>query len=148
MYLQIIFKHAVEIHILVFRDIRGVCQKSIIQNSAKCEVRFVIQFLNAMGQNATEIHRERSGNGAEWEGRSNVHDNGPSIQTDDLARLHTSARSVETIEIFRWELFNYPPYSPDLTPSDFFIFLHLKGGLHRSISTTALDTSSGYVLVY
>jgi hypothetical protein len=27
---------------------------------------------------------------------------------------------------FGWEQFDYPPYSPDLAPSDFHMFLHLK----------------------
>jgi histone-lysine N-methyltransferase SETMAR len=27
---------------------------------------------------------------------------------------------------FGWERFNHPPYSPDLAPSDFHMFLHLK----------------------
>jgi histone-lysine N-methyltransferase SETMAR len=27
---------------------------------------------------------------------------------------------------FGWEQFDHPPYSPDLAPSDFHVFLHLK----------------------
>ena len=27
---------------------------------------------------------------------------------------------------FKWNVLEYPPYSPDLTPSDFHLFLHLK----------------------
>jgi hypothetical protein len=27
---------------------------------------------------------------------------------------------------FGWEQFNQPPYRPDLAPSDFYMFLHLK----------------------
>ncbi|GBM34890.1 hypothetical protein AVEN_132460-1, partial [Araneus ventricosus] len=30
------------------------------------------------------------------------------------------------IESFVWEQMNHPPYSPDLAPSDFQLFLHLK----------------------
>jgi transposase len=26
----------------------------------------------------------------------------------------------------KWEIFEHPPYSPDLTPSDYHLFLHLK----------------------
>jgi histone-lysine N-methyltransferase SETMAR len=26
----------------------------------------------------------------------------------------------------QWEVFEHPPYSPDLAPSDFHLFLHLK----------------------
>lgn len=76
---------------------------AVIQNPAKCEVRSVIRFLNAKGQNAADIHRElcaiygptvmSEGKVRQWcrefrEGRSNVHDDErsgrPSVQTDDL----------------------------------------------------------------
>ncbi|KAL4119599.1 hypothetical protein QTP88_012398 [Uroleucon formosanum] len=35
-------------------------------------------------------------------------------------------KTQEKIQEFRWELFNHPPYSPDLAPSDYFLFLHFK----------------------
>jgi len=44
----------------------------------------------------------------------------------DNARPHTAARTKEKIRDFGWELFDHPPYSPDLAPSDYFLFLHLK----------------------
>jgi histone-lysine N-methyltransferase SETMAR len=30
---------------------------------------------------------------------------------------------------FSWELFDYPPYSPDLAPSDYYLFTYLKNRL-------------------
>jgi len=42
------------------------------------------------------------------------------------ARPHTAAKTQEKIQDFYWELFNRPPYSPDLAPSDYFHFLHFK----------------------
>ena len=27
---------------------------------------------------------------------------------------------------FKWDILDHPPYSPDLAPSDFHLFLHLK----------------------
>ena len=43
-------------------------------------------------------------------------------------RLHFAAQTQELITSFRWEKMDHlpPPYSPDLAPSDFHIFLHLK----------------------
>jgi hypothetical protein len=35
-------------------------------------------------------------------------------------------RTASLLQEFSWEVFNHPPYSPDLAPSDFHIFLHLK----------------------
>ncbi|KAJ4435475.1 hypothetical protein ANN_18091 [Periplaneta americana] len=46
-----------------------------------------------------------------------LHDNG---------RPHTARRTAAVWTEFCWELFDHPPYSPDLAPSDFHVFLHLK----------------------
>ena len=44
----------------------------------------------------------------------------------DNARPHTARRTAAVLTEFGWELFPHPPYSPDLAPSDFHVFLHLK----------------------
>lgn len=44
----------------------------------------------------------------------------------DNARPHTARDTQRLIEQFGWEQFNHPPYSPDLAPSDFHLFLHMK----------------------
>jgi histone-lysine N-methyltransferase SETMAR len=36
----------------------------------------------------------------------------------DSARPHTAVRTRALLEHFNWELFDHPPYSPDLSPSD------------------------------
>ncbi|KFD50361.1 hypothetical protein M513_08743 [Trichuris suis] len=51
----------------------------------------------------------------------------------DNALAHSS-RTVRTVlREFRWEVIPHPPYSPDVAPSDFFLFSklkeHLKGTL-------------------
>jgi histone-lysine N-methyltransferase SETMAR len=45
------------------------------------------------------------------------------------ARPHTAATTQDLIATFDWKQFNHPPYSPDLAPSDFCVFLHLKSFL-------------------
>jgi transposase len=47
----------------------------------------------------------------------------------DNAHPHTDARSRALLEYFNWELFDHPPYSPDLPPSDYHLFTHLKNWL-------------------
>ncbi|XP_069700702.1 uncharacterized protein [Periplaneta americana] len=42
------------------------------------------------------------------------------------ARPHTARRTAAVLTEFGLELLDHPPYSPDLAPSDFHIFLHLK----------------------
>jgi hypothetical protein len=47
----------------------------------------------------------------------------------DNARLYTAACVRALQEHFNWELFNHPPYSPDLTPSYYHLFTYLKNWL-------------------
>ncbi|GBN76728.1 hypothetical protein AVEN_43780-1 [Araneus ventricosus] len=49
------------------------------------------------------------------------------------ARPHTATTTQELLDQFGWEIFYHPPYSPDLAPSDFHLYLKLKefpGGKH------------------
>jgi hypothetical protein len=100
-----------------------------INNPASCEVRAVIRFLLARNNNAAESHRQlcevygpnvmSDSKVRQWcrlfkEGRTNVHDEErsgrPSVINDDLVV----------------KVFDHPPYSPDLAPSDYHLFMHLK----------------------
>ncbi len=49
----------------------------------------------------------------------------------DNARPHTADLNVRLLNLFNWEVFEQlpPPHSPDLAPSDFHLFLHLKSFL-------------------
>ena len=42
------------------------------------------------------------------------------------ARRHTAARTNALIKLFSWVIFDYPPYSPDLAPSDYRLFIKMK----------------------
>ncbi|GBL95645.1 hypothetical protein AVEN_24846-1 [Araneus ventricosus] len=39
---------------------------------------------------------------------------------------HSARVTHQLIDSFSWEQMNHPPYSPDMAPSDFHLFLHLK----------------------
>ncbi|GBN61392.1 hypothetical protein AVEN_227055-1 [Araneus ventricosus] len=45
---------------------------------------------------------------------------------NDNARPHTAAATQELLNQFGWEIFDRPPYSPDLAPINFHLFLKLK----------------------
>ena len=49
----------------------------------------------------------------------------PLLQQDN-ARPHTAALTTTTISRLGWTLLVHPPYSPDLTPSDYHLFSALK----------------------
>jgi hypothetical protein len=42
---------------------------------------------------------------------------------------HPAVRTRSLREHFNWELFDHPPYGPDLTPSDYQLFTYLKNRL-------------------
>jgi len=42
------------------------------------------------------------------------------------ARPHTVARTNALIKLFNWEIFDHPPYSPDLVPSNYHLFIKMK----------------------
>jgi histone-lysine N-methyltransferase SETMAR len=42
------------------------------------------------------------------------------------ARPHTAALTQALMGHFVWELFHHPPYSPDLAPNDYHLFIYLK----------------------
>ena len=49
------------------------------------------------------------------------------VQIHDNARPHT-ARQTQTLlhDEFHWDAFDHPPNSPDLAPSDFYLFWKMK----------------------
>ena len=48
------------------------------------------------------------------------------ILLHDNARPHTAARTSDLMKLFNWEIFDHPPYSPDLAPSDYHLFTKVK----------------------
>jgi transposase len=43
--------------------------------------------------------------------------------------MSTTVHTQALLEHFNWELFDHPPYSPDLAPSDYHLFTYLKNWL-------------------
>jgi hypothetical protein len=44
----------------------------------------------------------------------------------DNALPHTAASTNALIKLFSWEIFDHPPYSTDLAPSDYHLFTKMK----------------------
>jgi histone-lysine N-methyltransferase SETMAR len=57
----------------------------------------------------------------------------------DNAPVHTAAISRATIEQAGLTLLEHPPYSPDLAPSDYYLFRHLKKHLRGKLFKDAED---------
>ncbi|GBM01567.1 hypothetical protein AVEN_59996-1 [Araneus ventricosus] len=47
-------------------------------------------------------------------------------ETSTIHGPHTTIRTREFLDSFGWELFDHPPYSTDLAPSDFQLLPHVK----------------------
>ncbi|GBM92555.1 Histone-lysine N-methyltransferase SETMAR [Araneus ventricosus] len=52
------------------------------------------------------------------------------------ARPHTAVATTILLQCFGWGVFDHPPYTPDLAPSDFHLFAHMKRWLGGQIFTT------------
>lgn len=61
----------------------------------------------------------------------------------DNAPAHTAALTTEFLSRSRWEVMTHPPYSPDLAPSDYYLFPNLKKMLagNRYDSKSALTSA-------
>ena len=55
-----------------------------------------------------------------------VHPNKNSILQHDNARPHTSRQTEAALQVMDFTTLPHPSYSPDLAPSDFFLFPKLK----------------------
>jgi len=54
----------------------------------------------------------------------------------DNARPHTARATIDAPETLKSEVLSHPPYSPDLAPSDYHFFPHLKRDLKRTHFTS------------
>lgn len=66
------------------------------------------------------------------------------ILLQDNARPHKAALTIEKINELGWSTINHPPYSPDLAPSDYYLFSNLKRYL-RGKNFSTLDALKGEI---
>ena len=64
----------------------------------------------------------------------------------DNARVHTCKVSMDAVERNGYELIPHPAYSPDLAPSDFFLFPNLKKDIRGLLS--GLKSSQVKILLF
>ena len=97
--------------VLIVASLQRLKMEALISAPADCKVRSVIKFLNAQSIAPIEIHRRL-------------------CQVYGHTRLDGQHSSIRSYEMFN----HHPPYSPDLAPSDFHLFLHFKKFLPVSVS--------------
>ena len=67
----------------------------------------------------------------------------------DNARVHTCVVSMAKFHELGYELVPHPPYSPDLAPSDYFLFPNLKkwlGGKRFCSNDEIIDQTNAYFM--
>lgn len=61
----------------------------------------------------------------------------------DNARPHTAIKTQKKLNDFGWEVLSHPPYSPDIAPSDYYLFRSMQNFLHGKIFQSFQDISKG-----
>ena len=64
----------------------------------------------------------------------------------DNASCHKSIAMMTKLHDLHFELFLHPPYSPDLTPSDYWLFADLKRMLQGKIFSSSEEVISETIL--
>ena len=103
----------------VFWDAKGVIMLDFLPKRSTITG---VYYANLLDQLRTAIREKRRGKLSK----------GVLLQQDN-ARVHTCKVAMDAVERNGYELIPHPAYSPDLAPSDFFLFLNLKKdirGLH------------------
>lgn len=65
----------------------------------------------------------------------------------DNARPHSARLTQEKLASFKWDVFEHPPYSPDLAPSDFHLFPAMKtafGGIRFDTTDDITEAVTAY----
>ena len=90
---------------------------------------------SALGEDAVfdEIKRKRPYNG---KGPRHV------ILLHDNARLHTEKMTTALLDSLGWQVLPHPAYSPDLAPSDFYLFRSLQHHLTDNHFKTIDDVNN------
>ncbi len=94
----------------VFWDSEGVILQEYLPKGTTINSERYIQTLKNLKKRLKRIRRDRS-----------VY-----LLQHDNARPHTSNATIEAIQQLGFEVLPHPPYSPDLAPSDYYLFRHLK----------------------
>ena len=45
------------------------------------------------------------------------------------SRPNTAVKVKETLAVLKWKVLSHPPYSPDIAPSDYYLFRSMQSGL-------------------
>ena len=105
--------HPKKIVLCVWWNVRGIIHFELLQENQTITGDFYAQQLERVYQALLEKQPELINR----KGVILLHDN---------ARPHIKKNVNEKLNEFKWEVLPHPPYSPDLAPSDYHLFLSLQ----------------------
>jgi histone-lysine N-methyltransferase SETMAR len=97
----------------LYWDSKGVIHVDYLDQGATINAKYYSHLLKNEVRNA--LRRNRPG---KLSGRP--------LLLHDNARPHTAKKTMKAIGRLGWELLPHPPYSPDLAPSDYYLFPRMK----------------------
>lgn len=66
----------------------------------------------------------------------------------DNARPHVAIKTLRKVHELGWEVLNHPPYSPDIAPSDYYLFRSLQNYLDQKSFLNLSDVKSALVTFF
>ena len=111
----------------VFWDAEGVIMLDVLPKRSTITG---VYYANMLDQPRTAIRGKRQGKLLK----------GVLLQQDN-ARVHTCKVAMDAVERNGYELIPHPAYSPDLAPSDFFLFPNLENGISVDFISGLMEKS-------
>ncbi len=102
----------------VFQDFKGVIHEEYFEPTKTNKTITAAHYCDTLMRLRTAVKRKRPGLLSH-----------SVILLHDNARPHSATITRLLLEDFKWDVFQHSPYSPDLTPSDYHLFLQLKSAL-------------------
>ena len=95
----------------IFWDMEGIVHIEFLEKGNTVNSEQYVSTLRALKARIRRVRRDKLGE---------------AILHHDNARPHTSRKTQYALEQLEFPTLPHPPYSPDLAPSDFFLFPPLK----------------------
>lgn len=109
----------------VFWDCKGIVHIDVLEKGSTVNSDRYCSLLTKVREEIKAKRRGKLGKGI--------------ILLDDNARPHRSKETIKFLKDLKWTSLPHPPYSPDLAPSDFHLFRHLKKFLKGKCFTEEID---------
>lgn len=107
--------HPEKVMLSVWWDCKGIIMFELLPTNTTITAEL---YCNQLDRLAVQIRQKRP-------------HHGPVRFLHDNARPHTAARTRQKLLDLGWEILVHPPYSPDLAPSDFHLFLSMSNALRN-----------------